>query len=728
MTQGGCPLSFDATDIIPIEYQSLFRIISPIEKSGILKILREKYSSLKDKYEALFQALKDYLINYQSEDISSLSFIMFGQISLDLLKNEKITQMLELYPNSSELKCYNIQLQVDKGIFEGVNEVIEASRLKPTERNMIFNRLVAADKLARIILDLQSFLLEIMFYSMKQDYEKAMSIFTEAEDIWHRILNWIKDKEITFVTELVIRAILQKCQILLSAKGLDVAIKYYETDEIQSVLKQAKSFVTKTNILHVAAMLYYSTGQPKKGLKHLEKAIKILKKVHGRNSWKSIFYHNLAYMYTLLDKNKSIEAYEKCIELLEGTDDLQSLASVLSNLIGLHTQANRKGEARKRLKQLVEILDQSDELVTSFRAYAVASNAMSLDDYQLAKKYLKILEEKVEQAPTLMNKAIKASAYFAYYLDVEINSEKAYKYGEEALFYITKQKDYLNALAIVFNLVTTDLQFYKITEKDRYLNNAKRRLKELLTLVGALNQPKWKADKNIVQASFEILSQNYDQAKSFISIIPKTTDKKVNAKKKMLKQLLEFSKRKESKPDEETTPEPFPDQPLLNELATNKDATKIMVMHILEQTLEELVQLPQQVDPIKADIKLILLINDAGLTIYTKVFDIQKMNQQLISNFISAIDSFGKQLFGTTEPYFSITRGNNIILYRNINDNLNLALIVSQENFDAIMKLNTLALDIASYLKETPTDLNHELTSTDHFHTWLETKVDEMLK
>ena len=86
-------MSFDPTDLIPIEYRSLFAIISPIEKSGILKIIREKYAEMEDKYEALFLGLKDYLTKFQGEDISSLAFIMFGQISLDLTKEKDISNM-----------------------------------------------------------------------------------------------------------------------------------------------------------------------------------------------------------------------------------------------------------------------------------------------------------------------------------------------------------------------------------------------------------------------------------------------------------------------------------------------------------------------------------------------------------------------------------------------------------------------------------------------------------
>jgi len=719
-------LSFDPTELIPIEYRSLFAIISPIEKSGILKIIRENYVDMKDKYEALFLGLKGYLTKYQGEDISSLVFIMFGQISMDLTKEKDIIAMAGVYPFSPEMQFYKIQLQVDKGIFDNIEEVITKSRLSDENRNRIFNRLVAADKLASIILDLQSFLMEIMFHGMKQEYEKIEELSQKAEEVWKRAVKWVESKEVVFVQELAIRMILQKSQILMSAQNLDAAVAYYERADIKQVLELSQSIVMKANILHVSAMLYYSAGQPTKGLEYLEKAEKLLNKVHGRQSWKSTFYHNLAYMFTLTDADRCIEAYEKCLDLVEGTGDYQSIATTLSNLIGIHNQANRKGEARKYLKRLVEILDTSEELVTPFRAYAVASNAMTLDDYDLAAKYLKILEEKVAQAPTLMNKAILASSKFVYYLDAEINSELAYKYGEESLYYFNKQKDYLNALASVYNLVNTDLQFYKISEKERYLSSAKKRLNDLLTLVGALDLPQWVAIKNITLAGFEILSQNLEAAEKYINEIPESEDSKIKANKKMISQLLEFSKRKKTEEEKDETEILFT-EPLLNEIATNKDAAKVMVMHILESTMEELVQLPQQIDPIKADIKLILLINNAGLTIYTKIFDVQKMNQQLISNFISAIDSFGKQLFGTTESYFSISRGNNIILYQNIADDLNLALIVSQENYDARMKLNTLSKEISEFMIDKSLILNKELEESSPLFNWLEEKVAELL-
>ncbi|TET28981.1 MAG: tetratricopeptide repeat protein [Candidatus Heimdallarchaeota archaeon] len=719
-------MSFDPTELIPIEYRSLFAIISPIEKSGILKIIRENYVDMKDKYEALFLGLKGYLTKYQGEDISSLVFIMFGQISMDLTKEKDIIAMAGVYPFSPEMQFYKIQLQVDKGIFDNIEEVITKSRLSDENRNRIFNRLVAADKLASIILDLQSFLMEIMFHGMKQEYEKIEELSQKAEEVWKRAVKWVESKEVVFVQELAIRMILQKSQILMSAQNLDAAVAYYERADIKQVLELSQSIVMKANILHVSAMLYYSAGQPTKGLEYLEKAEKLLNKVHGRQSWKSTFYHNLAYMFTLTDADRCIEAYEKCLDLVEGTGDYQSIATTLSNLIGIHNQANRKGEARKYLKRLVEILDTSEELVTPFRAYAVASNAMTLDDYDLAAKYLKILEEKVAQAPTLMNKAILASSKFVYYLDAEINSELAYKYGEESLYYFNKQKDYLNALASVYNLVNTDLQFYKISEKERYLSSAKKRLNDLLTLVGALDLPQWVAIKNITLAGFEILSQNLEAAEKYINEIPESEDSKIKANKKMISQLLEFSKRKKTEEEKDETEILFT-EPLLNEIATNKDAAKVMVMHILESTMEELVQLPQQIDPIKADIKLILLINNAGLTIYTKIFDVQKMNQQLISNFISAIDSFGKQLFGTTESYFSISRGNNIILYQNIADDLNLALIVSQENYDARMKLNTLSKEISEFMIDKSLILNKELEESSPLFNWLEEKVAELL-
>ena len=727
-------MSFEAKDIIPVEYQALFNVISPIEKSGILKIIKEDFAEIKSKYEKLFLALKEYLIKYRTDDISQLVFIMYGQVTSDILRDEAILDMLEYYPQSPELQYFKVQQDVDKGQFEDgdINEIIGKIRLQPDQRNMIFNRLVAADKLASIIMDMQSFALENMYFASKQEYEKLGEMYEQAEDVWQRAVRWAEAKEIIFLIELACRLIIQRTQILMTAKNLKEAIKFFEDEYNQDVLSQCQSNIMKANILHVDGMLYYSAGQPNRAVKSMEKALKTLKKVHGRNSWKSTFYHNYAYMMNLVDPTKCIEIYEQCMDLLEETEDYQSMADTLSNMIGLHNQANNKAEARKCLMKLVEILNMSDELLTPFRAYAVASNALTLDDYELADEYLKKLEEKVEQVPTLFNKAILASSKLVYFTEAVVNSEEAYKWGLDALYYFNKQQDYLNALAAIFNLTSLDFQYYKITNKENYLSKAKKRLNELLTLIGALDLPQWVASKNTVLAGFELLNKNLEEAQKLVNDIPDTEDPKAQASKKMITQLVELAVKRAELEKEGKEPDEIQldvsSEPIINEIASNKDAHMVFTMHMVEKTLQELVAIPQQVDPVKADIKLILLINTAGLTVYTKILDTQKMNQQLISNFISAIDSFGSQLFGTKEPYFSFKRGNNIILFQNVSKDLNLAMIVSQENYDSIMKLNTLSKEIGIYLDEKKFDLNKTLDEKDDFYKFLQNEVDQMIK
>ncbi len=719
-------MSFEAKDIIPIEYQSIFNIISPLEKSGILKIIKTDFVDLKDNYEKYLLGLQKYLEKYKGDDISSIVFIMFSQIATDLQKDNLIIEMLEFYPNSPELKFYKILQDVNKGIFDGIDEVINIIRLNDADRNTILTRLVAADKLAKIILDLQSFSLEMMFYSLKQEFQKVPDIYVKVEPICRRVFKWVQEKEIIYITELASRIITQQTQFLMTSKNLDSAIAYFEKPENQEVLNMCKSAVMKANVLHVAAMLYYQAGQPTKAVKRLEKAIKLHKKVHSRNSWKSTFYHNLAYMHSLTNPEKCLDAYHKALELLESTEDLQSIASTLSNLIGLYQQANKKTDARKYLMQLVEILESSEDLITPFRAYAVSSNALALDENLLAKKYLTKLEEKVGEQPTLFNKAILAGAKMGFYLGAQINSEEAYMWGEECLYNFNKQKDYLNALGSLFNLTEMDLGFYKITGKERFLKSARKRFNELFTLIGALDLPEFIAAKNIILAGYELLNKNFDKVASLLEKIPEIKSDSIRRNKEMMEQLLEFSKKSMDAEDGAESAD-ISSEAIINEIANNKDAQQVFIMHIIEKSLQELVSLPQQVDPIKADIKLMLLINSAGLTIYTKVFDVQKMNQQLISNFISAIDSFGKQLFGTTESYFSISRGNNIILFQKVNEDLDLAFIVSQENYDSIMKLNTLSKEIVQYLSEEKIELNKVLNESQPFYKWLQKEIDELI-
>jgi len=271
------------------------------------------------------------------------------------------------------------------------------------------------------------------------------------------------------------------------------------------------------------------------------------------------------------------------------------------------------------------------------------------------------------------------------------------------------------------------LDFYKITGKERYLKAARKRFNELFTLIGALKLPEFIAAKNITLAGYELLNKNFDKAQGLLENIPEVKSDSIRNNKLIMEKLLEFSMNRSEVEDNAEIVNVSSD-PMINEIANNKDAQQVFIMHILEKTLQELVSLPQQVDPIKADIKLMLLINSAGLTIYTKVLDVQKMNQQLISNFISAIDSFGKQLFGTAESYFSINRGNNIILFQKVNEDLDLAIIVTQENYDAVMKLTSLSKEINEYLKENKVELNKVLNEESEFYQWLQKEINELIQ
>lgn len=718
-----------------MEYQSLFSVISPIEKSAILKIIKESFTDLEDNYERLYFGLKDYLVKYQNEDISPLVFVMFGQIAKDFEKTEKIDQFLEFFPDSPELQFYKIEKDIDKGIFEDIDKVLELARLKDEEREQIFHRLVSADRVAKIIMDLQSFAVEISFYVLKEQFDKIKDIYNEVEPHIKDALAWSQKKNIIYILELCTRLILQFSRHLLTAQNISAAVEFFEREDNQEIFQKNERIIMRANILETSAVIYYSAGQPTTAIKEMEKALELLPKIHGRKSWKSNFYHNYGYMLTVIDKDRCLEAYEKCLELIEDSEDYQSIASALGNLISLQVEHNNKKEARQLLKQLVEILEMSEELITPFRAYSVTANAISLDDYKLAHEYMQVLEKKVEEKPSNFNKGLLAGAKMYYYSTAEINYEKYLKWGNESLYYFNKQQDYLGVMTSLYNLTITDFQFYKISDNERYLNSSKKHVNELLTLVGKLDSPTWIGNKNITLAGFAMLGEDYNKAKKILAKVPKTDESSINNNKQMMSQLLAYREnlvekeetKKEVPSTEGQTPVPqYSEYPLLNEIASDQEAQKVMAMHLIEKTLLEMISLPTEFEPIKADIKLILLINSAGMTLYTKIFDTQKINQQLISNFISAIDTFGKQLFGTKEPYFSFRRGNNIILFQNINSDLNIAMIVTKENYDAIMKLNTLSKEIDAYLDGKSIDLNESPSEDSPFYKWLQEEIEQI--
>lgn len=730
-------MSFNITEIVPVEYQDLFKIISPIEKSAILKVIREEIKS-ENIYEQFYFGLQKYLVKYQNEDISPLVFIMFGQVVQDLEKIEKIEQLLELFPKSPELKLYIIEAETEKGEFQEIETVLSLARLADEERTRIFHRLVSADRLAKVILDLKSFEFEMGYYVQKQDYDKVSKLYSQIEKIWKAVLEWLKKEPIIFIIEQISALILQYANILMSIKDVETAVQFFEREDNQAVFQQCESVFARTSMLYVSANVYYSASQPKKAIEMMEKAINLLPQVFGRKPWKANFYHNYAVMLSLIDIEKCIEAFEQNLELIKDSEDYQSIAQTLSNLINLKIDNNQEDEAKEMLKQLVVILEKSQNLITPFRAYAVVVNAITLEDYKLAQEYLTILKEKVDENPTFKSKGWYAGAKMYYYLDVEINYPEMMKWGNEYLYYVNKEKNYLNITTALFNLCIADFRFYKMTTKKQYLNSSKKRLNELLTFIGKLQQPEYIATKNVILAGYEILVNNYNAANQLLEEIPEISNSEVNENVQIINQLLSFAKeideteKRKKEQAEETTEEEklvkYPQEPLFNKIATNKDMIDVYVTQIINNALQELIAIPTDFKPIKADIKLIILLNNAGLPVYTKIFDRQQINQQLISSFISAINSFANELFGSKEPYFSFERGNNIILFQTISTELNLAIIANKENYDSISKLNAFAKEVHDYLEVNEQALDTTIAEDSAFYKWLEKAIEEIMK
>ncbi len=54
-------------------------------------------------------------------------------------------------------------------------------------------------------------------------------------------------------------------------------------------------------------------------------------------------------------------------------------------------------------------------------------------------------------------------------------------------------------------------------------------------------------------------------------------------------------------------------------------------------------------------------------------------------------------------------------------------MIVSQENYDAIMKLNTLGKEIGMYLEDKEIDTSKTMEEKSEFYEWLQSEVDQII-
>lgn len=716
----------DNNQVIPRKYQIVFQILSPIQKSGILRSINEINQEL-EKREKFYEGIKNYLIKYQGEDIPSILFIITGQLIGDLRKEDELQELLELYPQSPELQFFKIRFQFLKGEFGEITSSLKLARLTDDQRTVIFNRLVSASRLAQIILDLYSFVLEIKYLKAKQDFEKIKEVYPKAEAIAKKALEWTEKNPVPYLHELVSEMMLEYTRYLLMAEDIEKTLNFFECEYTQQVLQANENPYLQADILCLGGLIYYSASKPTEGLKKMERGIRLFSQIPHREGWKAAIYGNYGYMLSASDPKRSVEAYEKCLEILEGKKNYQTKTTALSNLISIYNEMNNMEKARESLDKLVEILENNEELITPFRAYSIATNALALEEFSLASDYLHILELKIIDSPTIFNKGLLANAKMYYYLEGEPTYQEIIRWGNESLYYFNKQKDYLNVLVTIKTLADAEFKFYTITPSKRFLNNVKKRFHELLSLVGKLEMPEWLAIKNLTLAGFELLSRNFQDAKKFLEQIPQVSDPEIQLNTNLMKELFVLGKKFEEEGEPELSDTfSLPENIFESKIITSFHSYRTILVSIIEQTILKFATLQTIPEPPAADIKLVLLMNVAGVAIYTRSFGKEKMDQNLISGFISAIDTFGKQLFGTQEPYFSIKRGENVILTEKINKDVSIALIVSKENFDALMTLHSLAKEIKEYLKGRAINLTMPIDDDSEFSHWLQEKLENL--
>lgn len=719
-------IDFDNVETIPQYYRSLLNVLSPLEKSAIMKLVNKQQNPDLSPNEFFLAGLKDYLLKYQGEDISPLIFIIIGSLISTLEKEQLLDEVLALYPDSPELRLFKIEQQFCRGIFEDLSAILPRVRLKPDQRELFFKRIPSAEKLAAIILELHSYYLELRYHLAQDVFTTSSDCYRAAESIWQRVLEWTERQPIAYLYELIAQIIIQYIQIQFSTVEMSNIVTFYEREDIQDIFAQATQTITKAEINQTGAMAYYSAGNPQKAVNLMEKALSFLPQVPGRNEWKSGFYHNYARIMYLLDTERAIELMEESIAFLEGTTNLQSLTSTLSNYMGILIDCGYHSKGKAALQQLVRILDVHEGLINTFQAYAIATNALTLENLPLANKYLKILRERIEEDPTVNNKSYYTNAMLQYYVEGEINYPEFSHWAEENLFYITQLKDYQNVLFTLETIAKTEFDFYKMTKKKLYLARARKRINEMFSLLEALESPEYLARKAVISAALEILSENYPKAEKLLPSIS-IDSSEITLDCQMLQELLLFSQQlKEERGGSEKISEAQEESVFIQKIASSNGMIFSLLTQIVEENLGRLTSTIDHIpEPVKAEIQMILLTYH-GMGVYTKVFDKQSIDKQLISGFISAIDNFANELFGKKEPYFSFARGEDIILFQKVTEHLNLAMIVRQESFDALMKLHRLTRELEVFLEENPIELGTSLTDSSPVIQFLKEKVDEI--
>ncbi|MCF2138860.1 MAG: tetratricopeptide repeat protein [Candidatus Lokiarchaeota archaeon] len=523
-------------------------------------------------------------------------------------------------------------------------------------------------------LHVQALILKATILNKLRKNTQGLNIIENAETI----LDSIKDNEQTSIAQLKGKIANLKGDFLLKQGELEKARKcFLKSLKISEEFKDYP--LVSLNLNNIGVTWGYS-GELDKALDYYKKNVELCIE-KGLESKISSSFNNIGECYrTKGDLTLALEYYQKSFYLTQKYEDKIGMAVTLHNIALIHQAKGQYDDAEKFFFDSLVLGEEIDfyPLIaeTIFNLIKLYLEAGKKSDEEIQKYLLKLKKLDQKKKNKIINQQYRLSeAFILKKSERLINKAKA----QEILQQITEEEIVEHELTVcaMLNLCELLILELKSTGKEEILKEIKKIIGKLYNIAKSQNSYVLLGEIYLLEAKISLLELNHKKARDLLNQAQNLAEERglnlLNIKvsqeyDSMLKFLKDLSN-------------------LMRGEISFKDRINFSQ---IDQLLSFVIQKKELPKPNEETPVLLMLIDKGGLNIYSKSFVNQNdpSNEQLISGFITAINSFMKEVFKIQGSIERIRHQEYTIIIHQLKQFL-ICYVFRGESYFAVKKINT---------------------------------------
>ncbi|MFX0088242.1 MAG: tetratricopeptide repeat protein, partial [Candidatus Hodarchaeota archaeon] len=677
---------------VPGWYKCFFEFL-PLRELESIHLQIEFDRSQRDTSLPPLQELAETCLKlYQNQKVRSNYFAyLTGKLASSAGKNRELRELVEQFSNVAELLLWRGMLYVGEGFYDKAKEIYEQCEKTISSENPY------------PYLDLK--LAKANIVVATNEYEKGLEENDELMDLINFIQRQHQGLDTSFF-EYNGRS--ERIQIFLHLGRLPEAQELmeqllFEVDEGKVAHLEARSY-----IYVISGLLKQSLGQIPTAKELFIKAKKLYTQIGEAASL--VFVDGVLGYFKIIEGNR--EEGEKILkDVIARSQELDSLWDVIQFTMSLaysYLAADEKVKAYELIRDLDEYLDRVTD-VTQGTAIEVAQIAINNEDTKLAHKYIEKLRVSLEQNPSVSNE-ISLCVLKSALESTRANMHTGILHTEKALELAEKNEIFPKVLSTKIRLASLNLTKWMYVENNELLEISQKNLYDALMLIPSDNANRIEIEyvsvllDLLIDFDFSATIRKFDTIEQTIETMGLGKDINEKFQKNRLKT--------------------FKFKDLLDKEELYEDDVKILLYNTIRRILLGLSSL--QVDKLKeADIKMILVLNEAGLPLYVKNFGTASENEDLLlSAFLSALNSFSAMLSDVPEGHLQTIKHENYTIMVETYLSFMIAMICSEETYEARRKLHTLITQLSKDEFVNYKDLSSKIQRLPEFEESVNSKVE----